>query len=96
MAPHWHCKVTPRAGYLGGSVSQENSCSHDPGGKSTGGVLVRSETKIEVRNEDWPRGAYPRGLRLGRDPVMVILFPIYPRVDSFRRKLLFSRSVGGG
>ena len=45
-----------------------------------------------------PRGAYPRGLIFGRDPVMVkgIVSPFTPRVVGIRGKLLFSRSRRGG
>ena len=56
--------------------------------------------KIEVRNEVCPppppRAAYPRGLRLGRDPVVVIgiVAPFTPRGVGISGKLLFSRSRG--
>ena len=44
-----------------------------------------------------PRGAYPRGVRLGRDPVVVksIVAPFTPPPGfGIPRKLLFSRSPG--
>ena len=63
-----------------------------------GVVLVKSKMKIEVRNEDCPppRAAYPRDLRLGRDPVVVIgvVAPFTPRRGGIPGKLLFSRSRG--
>ena len=58
---------------------------------------MKSKMKIEVRNEDWPpRAAYPRCLRLGRDPIVVIgiVAPFTPRVVGIPGKLLFSRSRG--
>ena len=58
---------------------------------------MRSELKMGVRNEDWPWGAYPRGLRLGRDPVMVIgiVSTFIPLVVGMREKFLYPRSRGG-
>ena len=53
--------------------------------------------KIEVRNEVWPpRVAYPWGLRLRRDPVVVIgiVAPFTPRGFGIPGKLFFSRSRG--
>ena len=88
MAPHWCCRVTPRARYPGGSVSWENTCSREIGGKSAGGSWwspkwrLRFETKFAP-----PRAAYPRGLRLGRDPFTA-------RGVGIPGKLLFSRSRG--
>ena len=46
MAPHWCCRVTPPGRVPGGSVSWENSCYREIGGKSAGGGLG------EVQNED--------------------------------------------
>ena len=59
-------------------------------------VFVKFKMKIEVRNEEWPRGAYPRGLRLGRDPVEVtgIVAPFTLRGVGIPGKLLFSRCRG--
>ena len=61
---------------------------------------MKSKMKIEVRNEDCPppRAAYLRGVRLGRDPVVVIgvVAPFIPRGVGIPGKLLFSRSWGPG
>ena len=89
MAFHWCCRVTPGQSTRG-SVSQENSCFRGSGGKSAGrswcgpNRRVRSETKVG------PPGAYPRCLRLGRYPVMVIknCFPIYPTGGRYPWKTL--------
>ena len=58
---------------------------------------MKSKMKIEVRNEVWPpRAAYPRGLRLGRDPVVVIgiVAPFIPGGSVFRENS-YSRDPGG-
>ena len=58
---------------------------------------MKSKMKIDVRNEDCPpRAAYPRDLRFGRDPVVVIgvVAPFTPGGVGILRKLLFSRSRG--
>ena len=99
MALHWCCRVTPppRAGYPGVGIPG-NSCSRDPGDKSARSswcgpkLRLRSETKIG------PQGAYPRGLRLGRDTVMVIgiVSPFIPPpgVVGIRGKLVLEISGG--
>ena len=100
MAPHWCCRVTPRARYPGGRSPEKSLVLEKLGVKVQRGIG-------EVQNEDWvskrslpppPRAAYPRGLRLGRDPVVVIgiVAPFTPRGVGIPRKLLFSRSRGGG
>ena len=65
MVHHWCCRV---------SVSREKSCSRDPGGKSARGSWCGPKRRLT------PWVAYPRGLRLGRDPVMVkgIVSPFPP------------------
>ena len=93
--PHWCCRVTPPVNEPGWSVSWENSCSREIGGKGAGGSCwspkwrFRSETKIS------PRGAYPRGLRMGRGPVVMIgivgPFTPHPPGVGIPGKLLFSR-----
>ena len=96
MAPHWCCRVTSRAGYPGGRYPGKTLVFEKLGVKVQG-VLVKSKMKIEVRNEDWRRGAYPRGLRLGCDPVVVIgiVAPFAPR-ESISRENSCSRDPGGG
>ena len=87
----------PPGRVLGVSVSWENSCSREIGGKSAGRSWwspiwrFRSETKIG------PRVAYPRGLRLGRDPVVVIgiVAPFTPPGGSVFRQNNYSRDPGG-
>ena len=60
---------------------------------------MKSKMKIEVRNEVCPPppgAAYPRGLRLGSDPVVVIgtVAPFTPRGSVFRENS-YSRDPGG-
>ena len=58
---------------------------------------MKSKMKIEVRNEDCPpRAAYPRDLRLGRDPVVVIgvVAPFTPG-DRYSGKTLILEIPGG-
>ena len=72
MATHWCCRVThTRAGYPWGRYPGNTLVLETLAVKEQG-VFVKSKMTVEVRNEDWTRGAYPRGLRLGRDPVVVI------------------------
>ena len=47
MAPNWCCRLTPPARVHGWSVSWENSCSREIGGKNAGGGGLG-----EVQNED--------------------------------------------
>ena len=54
------------------SVSRENSCSRNPGGKHAGGSWCGPKRRLRSETKIWPRDAYPRGLILGLDPVMVI------------------------
>ena len=82
----------------------------NPGGRYPKKTFVfeKSEVEVqrglgEVQNEDLdpkrilaPRGAYPRGLRFGRDPVVVIgiLAPFTPRGSVSMENSCF-RDLGG-
>ena len=86
----------PRAGYPGGRYPGKTLVLEKLGVKVQGGLG-------EVQNEDWgskrslpPRAAYHRGIRLGREPVVVIgiFAPFTPRGVGIPGKLLFSRSRG--
>ena len=57
---------------------------------------MRSETKIKVRNEDWPMECLSQRLKIGTRPCYIerYCYPIYPRVVVIRGKFLFSRSRG--
>ena len=72
MASHWCCS-DPRAAYPGeggGVVGIPGKLSFSRSrGKKCRGFLVRSETKIEVRNEDWPPGCLSQRLKIGTRPV---------------------------
>ena len=96
MAPHWCCRVNPRAGYPGSRYLGKTLVLEKLGIKVQGGLG-------EVQNEDWgskrslvPRASHPRGLRLGRDPVVVIgiVAPFIPRGSVFRENS-YSRDPGG-
>ena len=95
MVPHWCCRVTPREGYPGCRYPGKYLVLEKLGVKVQGGLG-------EVQNEDLglgPRGAYPRGLRLGHNPVVVIgiVAPFTPPPPwvGIPGKLLFSRYQGG-
>ena len=95
MAPHWCCRLTPREGYPGDRYPRKTLVPEIPGVKVQG-VLVRSETKIEVRNEDWPPGCLSQGLKFRTRSCYIdrYCFTIIPRVVGIRGKLLFSRTRG--
>ena len=72
MAPNWCCRFTPGQGsrgrYPGKTLVLEIPLVKVQEGLGAVRTGLKFETKIG------PRGAYPRGLILGRDPIMVIGF----------------------
>ena len=72
VASHWCCKVIPATGYPAEEYPGKLLFSTNWGLKMKGVGFVRPETKTEVRNEDWPQGAYLSGLILVQDIVVVI------------------------
>ena len=84
-------------GYPGGRYPEKTLVLEKLGVKVQGGIG-------EVQNEDWgskrsldpPRAAYPRGLRLGRDPVVVIgiVAPLTPG-GRYSEKTLILEIPGG-
>ena len=62
------------------------------------GILVRSETKIEVRNEDWHPGCLSQKLKIGMRPGYGDrnCFPTYPPGGRYPGKTLVLEISGGG
>ena len=55
-----------------GCLSWENSCSQEIADKGARGSWWSSKWRFRSETKIGPRGAYRRGLRLGRDPVVLI------------------------
>ena len=68
MAHHWCCRVATRAEYPG-SVSREKL--EIPGVKRAEGSWCGPKRRLRSETKIGPWSAYPRGLRLGRDLVIL-------------------------
>ena len=72
IAPHWCCRVNPRAGYPGSRYPRKTHVLEIPGVKVQDGSWWGPKRRLRVEKKVDPRDAYPRGLKLGRDSVMMI------------------------
>ena len=98
MAPHWCCRVTPRAGYPGGRYPGKALDLEKLGVKVQGVILVKSKMKIKVRNEDWsPPGCLSLRLKIGTRPCSGdrCCCPIYPLWGRYSGKTLILEIPGG-